>query len=568
MPHPADPADLARQGGSPLNRRSFLQRVSAVAAGSVLAPRFGPSLGAMAVPVPARSSQALETFVRPVFEPAMLRTLATTAIDAARQAGATWADIRLGDRRAFGCGQLNAGLTVTCGFGLRVRVNGAAAFVGGSGLTTDTVVAAARSAVATARGLARTATTASDGAGALAPVPVVTGEWATPIAIDPFAVSVDDHVFVAHSVESQWDGLLSRTFQTTFLGYYFTRETRVFASSEGSLVTQVLSNVETGSDFRKMVWGLQPFEDLVFPIPGIHPCAGGFEVAVQPNRVEHLQVAAEALARYAELPSGTLDVGRHDVVLDGRAHAYLVGEVILSALSLDRALGHQIDLAGTSFLAPPEEVVGTRVFSPLFSCAVAAGMPNYGAARWDDEGVATTALPLIDHGTVVNYLSDRTTFPARPRVAAVSSSTTVPGLARTTDFDVAPYAMPPAVTVPAAATPAPLDALARQLGKGLLVHGAYVAVDPRGYGGWIMPAMMCEVRGGVPVRRVFGSRLMFSTKRFLATLSAVGDASTLDTTLVRTVVPGLPWRLMSRTVTAPAALYHNADVVSSSLPSA
>jgi predicted Zn-dependent protease len=499
--------------------------------------------------------------VRPIFDPETLRTLATTAIDAAVHAGAEWADIRLGDRQAFALG----GLRVTCGFGLRVRVRGAEAFVSGAEVTAQALVAAARSAVATAQGLALAARTAETRL-SLANVPVVKGEWRAPIEIDPFSVSIDDHVAVNGSEAGVYDGDLRREWSKTWASprslWEWSRETRVFVSSEGSLVTQFLGGVRA---YQEVV-----INQIISPqlqiggflkVPSVRPSTGGFELAMRPDRYANAQAVADEVRRYAALPMAPFEIGRRDVVLDGALHAQLLGAAVLPALSLNRALGNEIDLAGSSVLSPPETVLGQRIFSPLFNLGVDAGIPHFGAAAWDAEGVPTTAVPLITAGTVTNYLSSRSTHAVLSALLPPGRLPAVPPGVTHADLTGIPAEVPSALSMRPSATACSLTTLAKQLGNGLLARDGQVDVDPDGYGGYLYPWTLFEVRGGELVRRIYGARLMFSTKRLLPTLSAVGDASTCETGVTYAAIPGLPWTSTPVAVTAPAGIYHKLDVV-------
>src|SRR4051812_6588632 len=78
------------------SRRQFLARTSIAAAGT------GVGIGVAAQSLwslPTRSSQPVSVFAPDLVDPDTLRQLARRAIDAATAAGATYADIRIADRR-------------------------------------------------------------------------------------------------------------------------------------------------------------------------------------------------------------------------------------------------------------------------------------------------------------------------------------------------------------------------------------------------------------------------------------------------------------------------------------
>ena len=504
----------------------------------------------------------------------MLRRVATTAIEAAIHAGADWADIRVSDHRrvSFSGDTREGSIGLTCGFGLRVRVQGTEAFVGGSEPTPENVVAAAKSAVATARRLVSHATPMGPAA-ALASVPVAHGEWRTPIEIDPFSVSVDDHVFVSSSHDKvPYDGPLQRAARyhggIVESGWYYTSETQVFASSEGALVTQYLANVAAQAHVRLLSqWRAQRGEDFMLVVPSVHPCSGGFEVALQPDRFAHAHATMEEMIALAALPCAFMEVGRQDVILDGGLHAKLLANTLLPALSLDRVLGNTMDLTGTSLLTPPDAVLGQRLFAPLLTLTVAPEAPHFGAAKWDAEGVATTPVSLITNGVITNYLSSRATLATlvaqASSLAATQLPSVVPGVTQAA-VGTPPVEVPPALVLAPATTSCSLSELAKRLGTGLLARASgweNVLVDPDGRGGYLTPGMLFEVKHGTITRRIRGARLMFTTKRLFPTLTAVGDTSTCQTPWYYRDLPGLPWQEAMLGITAPAGLYHNMDVV-------
>lgn len=554
---------------SMLTRRRFLT-VSSLAMTSELAT---PSLrklwaarapGTRVVAVPARSSAPVAYFLEPVADAATLRALAATALDAARQAGADWADIRLGAGRAY---EWREDAVLTYNFGVRVRVDGVEAFVGGGDPTPDRLAHAARSAVATARGLAsggtRPPTIASAG---LTPVPVVTGEWAAPFEIDPFAVTIDQHAHVQDSLNGLDDVRLAHAGVRREWDVVFRAETRVTASSEGTLVTQELRDVAVLLNLlRKGVWRFRGSgERLELPFWGYGSCTGGFEVVARLNRFAHLEQASQELLAYETLPGGIVEVGRYPVVLDGVAHASVLQRALVPALSLRRALWYDTDVGGTSPLRPVTDVLGHQRFSPLLSLQVDHGPPAFGACRWDAEGVPAIGGPLVTNGTVVNYITTRATHAVLTAMLSTAPShETVPPLLGSTTATQAsdqPTELPASVSMPAAPNGGTLAELAKQVGTGLVARGGDAFVNPDGTGGMLDPLMMFEVKGGQLVRRVYGASLQFSTKKLFTALKAVGNASTMgETTHERSV--GFPATRILTSLMAPAALYGGMDVV-------
>jgi len=564
-----------------LTRRRFLTHSSLAVAGGTLFPArhglFAASLGdwglehsqaqTRIVKLPGRSARPVEAFLNPVTDAETMRRLATGAIDAAVHAGAEWADIRIGDQREYTPEEWTAQLCY--GFGLRVRVGGIEAFVGGGDPTPSHLAQAAHSAVATARGIAVAYVRTTPSSELFTPVPAVTGEWRTPIEIDPFAVSIDEHEHVAKSLAGADDVRLDSLRVGRALGLRFTSETRVFASSEGSLTTQYLHNTAVrGNAIGWDSWRLAMLGESVslpFAGYGYKSCAAGFEIIARMQRFDQLEAASREIIGYGALPKGTVDVGRYTVVLDGVAHAALLQATLVPALSARCALGYDADVGGTSPLSPIGDILGQQCVSPLLSFGVDHGLPSFGAAQWDAEGVTVTGGPLVTQGRVVNYLSSRSTHPVVTAAAQSTSASNGPSIPLMGCVTAMTASMPPieapfSVSMPAAPDGGSLADLAKQMGKGLLVRGAYVWVTPDGQGGVIVPYTILEVQRGQIVRRMNTVSLPFGTKKILTTLKVVGGPGTLGETSADRRV-GFPGSMICNSATAPAALYSGVDVL-------
>src|SRR5687768_6354548 len=163
-----------------MKRRDFLLQsaaaTAALGAGSAVLPRL----------VQAAPHEPLDAAVN--------RELAMRALDAARSAGATYADFRLAANRSQALGTRERQITFfndaeTYGFGVRVIANGAWGFAASRDLNADEVVRVAQQAVAQARANAAARQRPLE----LAPVErVVDGKWSAPVEIDPFDVPIEE----------------------------------------------------------------------------------------------------------------------------------------------------------------------------------------------------------------------------------------------------------------------------------------------------------------------------------------------------------------------------------------
>jgi TldD protein len=491
------------------------------------------------------------TLLPDVVDPAQLRQLALAAIDAAKSAGAAFADIRIANRRMFQMTYWiptippDSSIGFDYSYGIRVRVDGQWAFGYGADPTPEGVAQSARTAVATARGLAKL----SGGARDFAAAPVVTGEWTTPVQIDPFSVSPDEHAYMLGAYMSAAMRVPDGAARPA--GFYWLAETRVFASSEGSLITQHLAQARP-----RVVLSVEPPVGMGanLQITELAPAGAGFEIALGTTLQDRIKVATEEAARLASYPEANVDVGRYEAVLDGTSLGAVVGATLTPALELDRVLGLTADAGGTSFLAPPDQILGKPLFSSALSITADRALPHLGAAKWDDEGVETEVFPVIHEGAVVDYFTTRATVPAlagwytkngKPVASHGSAVAWLPTRA--------PIGSASSLTVSPGATGVTLETLTKQLGNGVLVRGVtYTHSDQQLTSGSFYPYMLFEVKKGQITRRLRHGAVQFSTKKFWKAVTTLGDASSVQA-YVRNGVNGQPWVPTIQPIMAPAA---------------
>jgi len=551
------------------SRRAFLAQ-SSLALASGLMARSAVAGTVMAISdrhvrVPARSKHTVASFAPPLVDPEVMRTFARTAIEAATQAGARYADIRIGDCRRFRCEDrfFQGDLNYSYGYGLRAEVDGVTAFVGGANPTAERIVLAARSAVATARGLAKISRTSE----AFAAMPVVTGEWNTPLEIDPFSVSPDDHVYALAGF-AQLNQIFRGPVDVRVEQILWKAETRVFASSDGSMVTQRLAGVLpsaslTGSSqdpSASMGQRLMPH-----PLTLLPPSSAGFECVLGVEIRERVERAMHDLVPWTAYALAQGDVGRKELVLDGPISASVIGATVLPALVLDRVLGEEQDVTGTSVLAPPEDILGKPMFSPLLNVSTVTGGTHFGRMQWDDEGVVPQPRRMIERGAVVDYLATRANLQTLEAwYATRGEPLRPPGVFRSEDVWDIPRAMPGACVVESINNGPSLAELISTVKDGVVVRNGFVNADQQGAGGAIFGPVAFEVRNGAITRRLLEIQIEFSIKQLLQGILAVGGPRT-ESVVTNHVVSGIPVRVLDQTITAPAMHLRNGNITSTAL---
>ena len=380
------------------SRREFVKTTSVAAAALA---------GLAAVPASARAAALRRGDPLDLSDPD-LKSLAQLGLDAARSAGAAYADVRFNRNRTqalFTREQRVQGLVdnETLGFGIRALVDGAWGFAASRDIGRDEIARVARQAVAQARAnriaLAR--------AVVLAPVtPVTSGTWRTPIEVDPFAVPIEEKVGLLLAANA---AALKQGARFVNSNMFFLREEKTFASSDGSYVVQTVYRAQPSMTVTAVAPDQSDFQTR--QSNEIAPMGRGYEHVRDAKLVDNApRWAGEALQKLSAKP---VDVGRYDLVLHP-SHLWLtIHESVAHPTELDRALGYEANYAGTSFVAPPAAVLGKLKYgSPLMNIRGDRSQPgSLGAIGWDDEGVKPESFDIIKRGVFVDYQTTREQAP-------------------------------------------------------------------------------------------------------------------------------------------------------------
>ncbi|MBI1967695.1 MAG: TldD/PmbA family protein [Gemmatimonadetes bacterium] len=367
-----------------MDRRDFVKSSAAVALAGLIAP-----------PVRAGIPQA----------DAATRELCLRALDAAKAAGATYADVRVNRNHSQSVSTREQQITgasdsETFGFGVRVLAGGAWGFVASRELTKDEAARVARLAVTQAqanrRAVRRPVT--------LAPTePVPDGRWQSPIEIDPFAVPIEDKVALLLKANAAALQVRGARFVNSSLAFVLQEKT--FASTDEVFTVQ-------------KVYRCLP----QLTVTAVDPSTGDFQsrdsAEVAPMGLGYEWVLKSDLPgnapRWAEeavqkLTAKPVEVGQYDLILDPHHLFLTIHESVAHPTELDRVLGYEANYAGTSFAAPPEAVLGKLKFgTELMNIQGDRSQPgSLSACGWDDDGVAPETYLIIKNGILVDYQTTR-----------------------------------------------------------------------------------------------------------------------------------------------------------------
>ncbi|MBU6366300.1 MAG: TldD/PmbA family protein [Gemmatimonadetes bacterium] len=497
----------------PRSRREFLRAGAAVAAGSLVVPR------ALAALPPGRPAHARDV---PAVDDPAVTALMQAALDAATAGGAGYADVRVAARRQQTVNvrdRIVQGVsdTDTYGLGVRTLVDGAWGFAATSRLDRDSVVAAARSAVAQAR-----ANRASQRRPVvLAPAPGnQRGTWASPIQVDPFTVAIPDKVALLLSATEA--ALKVKGVRTASASLFFLREEKSLMTSDGTRVVQVIYRTSPGLSVTAVSPDFTDFQSV--DSNEIAPMGLGYEHVTGSRLAERAPQWAELAV--AKLSAKPVEPGRYDLLLHPSNLWLTVHEVIAHPTELDRALGFEANYAGTSFIAPPDQVLGKlRIGSELLNIVGDREQPgSLGAIGWDDEGVKPVKFDIIKDGVFVDY---QTTREQASLMADYYRAAGKPVRSYGCSYaqswaDVQFQRMPNVSMVPGRADDT-WESLIAKMDRGIAIVGdGSFSIDQQRYNGQFAGQVFYEVRGGKVVGQLKDVAYQFRTPEFWKSLKAIG----------------------------------------------
>lgn len=351
---------------------------------------------------------------------AIKKAIADTALQAARDAGASYCDVRVGRYlQQFVVTRedkvQNVVNTESTGVGIRVIANGAWGFAATEDMSTEGVARAARQAAAIAKANSRLQTTPVQ----LAPVKGV-GEasWRTPIQKNSMEVPIKDKVDLLLGVNAAAMKAGADYVNSTL---FLVNEQKYFASTDGSYIDQDVHRIWapfTVTAIDKATGKFRTRDGLGSPM------GMGFEYLdgkpehkyVSPNGVVNYGLSydivedAVAAAKQAreKLSAPSVKPGKYDLVLDPTNTWLTIHESIGHPLELDRVLGYEANYAGTSFATLDKRDSGFKYGSDIVNVFADKVQPgSLGAVGFDDEGVKTKRWDLIKDGVLVNYQAIR-----------------------------------------------------------------------------------------------------------------------------------------------------------------
>jgi len=379
------------------DRREFLRTTGAAAAALAIA----------SAPRRAEAAPRYDDLDR--FQSGASKELLLEAINAAKMAGASYADCRIARfQQNFVVTReqqiVNVVDTDTLGCGVRALVDGCWGFAATRTLTRDGVTTAAREAVA----IAKANRVARDRAVMLAPTQAYpNASWKSAYTTDPFNVPLEQKVDLLLKANAEAMKVANVKFVNSIL--FFVKQERQFASTEGSVIDQTFIRSWPLFTATAVAPDFSDFQNRQGSEAA--PMGRGYEYVLQCDLPGNARKWAEQAAE--KLKAKPVEVGKYDLVLAPSNLWLTIHESIGHPTELDRALGYEANYAGTSFIAPPEDKLGKLQYGkPIMN--IQGDRSQVGALAtvgYDDDGVQPDEFLIVKEGMFNDYQTTREQAP-------------------------------------------------------------------------------------------------------------------------------------------------------------
>ncbi len=323
------------------------------------------------------------------------------ALDAARKAGATYADARIVRRRwerIVTREDLVVGLhdTESYGVGVRVLAGGAWGFAATSRVDERDAEKAAIRAVEIARANAKIVRHPVE----LAPITARKATWSTELRIDPFKVVLGEKIELLLEL---WRAVRDipevkhGNAHIELLG-----EWKLFGSTDGALLEQSITRVGAGFEVTAIDNAHGDFVTRRHEIP---PWQAGWEYLLESSLRKDARGIGDDAVKKLRAPS--VEPKKYDLVLAPSNLWLTIHESVGHPTELDRALGYEANFAGTSFATP--EKLGKMKYASSIVTIYADKTTKGGLATcgFDDDGEETQRWDLVKDGLFVGYQTTR-----------------------------------------------------------------------------------------------------------------------------------------------------------------
>jgi TldD protein len=439
---------------------------------------------------------------------------AEAALSRARSLGASYADIRINRYRRESIATRerqvqSVSRSTSYGMGLRVLVNGTWGFAAVNRVDPSAARSVADEAVAIAKANARLTSRKV----VLANADKVVSTWANPITRNPFEVPLETKTAFLMKLNETAMAVAGVSFVNSQL--QFVDEQKYFASSEGSRITQRL--VRTYPQFTTTASDRATGDFQTRAVVDRAKLLGYEYVEDYPWLQDAEKAGHEVVEKLKAKPAVP---GRYDIVVDPSQLFLAIHESVGHSTELDRSLGFEANMAGTSFLKPTDAGklrFGSDIVNLVGDRTQPGGLATTG---FDDEGVKADRWHLVRNGMFVDW---QTTRELAPLVGQQRSH----GCLHADDWSSVPFPRMPNVSLEPAATEVTLDNLFSGITRGLFIEGRGVSsIDQQRYNFQFGGAVIREITNGKLGAMVRDAAYQSRTPDFWASCDGLGGPAT------------------------------------------
>jgi TldD protein len=439
---------------------------------------------------------------------------ADAALSRAAALGAAYADVRANRYRRESISTrerqvLNVSRSTSRGLGLRVLVNGAWGFAATNRVEPGAARAAAEQAVAIARANAAMATRKV----VLANADRVVSTWTSGFKRDPFEVPLDTKIGFLMKLNETALGVAGVSFVNSQL--LFVDEQKYFASSEGSRITQRLVRTypqfsTTAADRASGDFQSRPVVDRAQLV--------GYEYVEDYPWLRDAEKAGHEVVE--KLKSKPVAAGKYDIVVDPSQLFLAIHESVGHSTELDRSLGWEANMAGTSFIKATDAGslrFGANLVNLVGDRTQPGGLATTG---FDDEGVKSDRWHIVRDGMFVDWQTTR-------ELAPLVGQTRSHGCLHADNWSSVPFPRMPNVSLEPAPTDVSLDELFAGIKRGLFIEGRGVSsIDQQRYNFQFGGGIIREITNGKLGAMVKDAAYQSRTPDFWAACDGLGGPST------------------------------------------
>jgi TldD protein len=537
-------------------RRDFLKQGGLGVGAAALAGTALGNVPRLLSAAPAPLGRALDTFE----DPAATKAVMMAALNAAKAAGATYADTRVSRQRqnfVFTREQQiqNVVDTDTLGVGVRALVDGTWGFAATRDLTPDGGARAAREAVA----IAKASRVARDRAVEWLPSPAYADvTWKNAARLDPWDVPVEQKADLL--IRANREAMKAKNVKFVASGLFFVKDERNYANTDGSTIRQdVIRSWPT-----MQITAVSPdFTDFQSRGNVAAPMGRGWEYVQQVDLAGNAARWGEEAA--AKLGAKPVEVGRYDLVLDPGNMWLTIHESVGHPTELDRAMGYEANFAGTSFIAPPEKMLGSMKYGPALmniqgDRSQEGGLSTIG---YDDDGVRPDTFLIVKNGVLNDYQTTREQAPwlrwwyeKQGRPAASHGCSYAQG------WDNVQFQRMPNVSLLPGEKELSQDDLVAATDRGILIVGdGSFSIDQQRYNAQFGGQVFHEIRGGKIVGQLKDVAYQIRTPDFWNSLDMIGGRSSYRLNGSFFDGKGQPSQVNAVSHGSPPARFRNVNVI-------